>query len=513
MDKGWREPYYKGMYSLVIVDDEPAIRRGLARHIDWTSMGFEVVESFEDGEDALAYLEHHHVDAVLTDIRMSVVSGLSLAKTIRDRGLETEVVILSGYKDFEYARSAMQSGVRAYLLKPTDEGELREVFDEVRASVAMRHRKGSAGMRRLVVETRRQLLTRIVDGSFEDTDEVANRWREAMFPPLTEDVRVSYAALRVPPECAERIRGCLRGISVDEAGRSTVALFEPPQLLHFLMVCSGVDGERDGADADAAAGCRDLIGSRVDPGLARLVEVVNEVRVSSARDLRLLSRRDGDQGPAMDSQRIRDFVKTVLETPPADAENLTRAVEGEITRCGGGVPQARHAAVDLVSGVLAACRRRAPERLPTEPVDYGALLRCSTVEEVCAWAAEVIRRIAERLPEQGRDHRRRAVERARAFICANLDRDVSLERVASRLYLSPAYLSRLFREESGQTFLDYVTETRMDRAIDLLTSRPGLSVADVARLVGYGDPKYFSRVFKARIGRTPSRYRRALAQS
>ncbi len=501
------------MYSLVIVDDEPAIRRGLARHIDWASMGFEVVESFEDGEDALAYLEHHHVDAVLTDIRMSVVSGLSLAKTIRDRGLETEVVILSGYKDFEYARSAMQSGVRSYLLKPASEEELREVFDGVRVSIASRHRKGSAGMRRLVAESRRQLLMRIVDGFFGSTDEVVDRWREAMLPPLAEDVHASYAVLRVPRECTARIAASLAHLSVDEAGRSTVALFEPPDLLHFLLVRSGAEGRGDRAEAGAAAGCREMLGSRVHPSISRLMEVVYEVLISSAQDFQLLSRRRGEQGPAMSEQRVRDLSRAVLETQASEWPDTARSIEREITRAGRQVMQVRHAAIDIVSGVLAACRRRAPERVPAEPIDYGALLRCDTVEDVCAWTGEVIRRIAERPPEQGDDHRRRAVEKARAFVSANLDGDVSLERVASTLYLSPAYVSRLFREESGQTFLDYVTETRMDRAIDLLTSRPGLSVADVARLVGYGDPKYFSRVFKGRVGRTPSRFRRALAQA
>ncbi|MFW5744792.1 MAG: response regulator, partial [Spirochaetota bacterium] len=72
MDSGGQASYNAAMYSLVIADDEPAIRRGLTRRIDWASMGFRVAESFEDGEDVIAYLADHHVDVVLTDIRMSV---------------------------------------------------------------------------------------------------------------------------------------------------------------------------------------------------------------------------------------------------------------------------------------------------------------------------------------------------------------------------------------------------------------------------------------------------------
>ena len=99
------------MYQMIIADDEPYIREGLVRLHDWTSWGFEVRAAFEDGDEVLAFLQHNRVDALLTDIRMGAKDGLSVAKKVRTEYPWMKVVILSGYKEFEYAKEAMHCNV------------------------------------------------------------------------------------------------------------------------------------------------------------------------------------------------------------------------------------------------------------------------------------------------------------------------------------------------------------------------------------------------------------------
>ncbi len=503
-----------GMYSLAIVDDEPAIRRGLTRHIDWESMGFRVVESFEDGEDALAYLEHHHVDVILTDIRMSVMSGLSLARAIHERGLNTEVVILSGYKDFEYARSAMQSEVRSYLLKPTREEELRTVFAGIHARLSSGRGRGSApGIRRLLTESRRQLLMRIIDGLVERPDELTEAWRRAVLP-LTADLRIAYAQMRIVDgrrgaEQRDSRVGVLQRhvhrLCLDKLDRTTIALVEPPDLLHFLVIARSVEPDDE---LDAIAACREIAMSQIEGAAAALEPISASPTFSSPEHLLSLSMRHREDEVVITSARAYELSQMLLDVAPEEA---ARVVRDELCRSRGRLRAVRYAAIDLVSGFIATCRRRAPDRCRSGSPDYDGLFRCTTAADVAAWAAMSIIRLTNGPPGPSGGYRRRIVERARAYVCAHLGEDVSLEQIAGEVYLSPAYLSRVFREESGQTFIDFVTETRMDHAISLLTGQPDLSVAEVARLVGYADPKYFARVFKTRIGRTPSRYRRALA--
>ncbi len=120
------------MYRLLIADDEEEIRNGLADCFPWGEVGFRVTARAENGKRALEIIEHEEVDAVLTDIRMPLMSGIDLARHIFERHLDLPVVFLSAYKDFAYAQKAIQYGVRRYVLKPTDYSELASVFSALK---------------------------------------------------------------------------------------------------------------------------------------------------------------------------------------------------------------------------------------------------------------------------------------------------------------------------------------------------------------------------------------------
>ncbi|MFP4550896.1 MAG: response regulator [Spirochaetales bacterium] len=123
------------LHSLLIVDDERVIREGLSSMFDWAGVGFQVTAVLDDGREALAHLEKRAVDAILTDIRMTFVSGLDLAREVREHYPDTRVVLLSGHREFELAQQAVAAGVHGYLLKPVDFSELRSVFSALSAEL------------------------------------------------------------------------------------------------------------------------------------------------------------------------------------------------------------------------------------------------------------------------------------------------------------------------------------------------------------------------------------------
>ena len=134
------------MYRLLIVDDEEDIRRGLAELFPWAEIGFEVVATAENGRQAFELVAAGGVDAVFSDIRMPIMSGIELAKALSEAGLAVPVVFLSAYRDFSYARQALQYGVRDYVLKPTDFAVIRSVFTRLRREMD-RGRPAAAGTR------------------------------------------------------------------------------------------------------------------------------------------------------------------------------------------------------------------------------------------------------------------------------------------------------------------------------------------------------------------------------
>lgn len=123
------------LYSLIIVDDESEIRKGLSRFFPWSEIGFEVTATFESGLEAKTYLEKNEVDVILTDIKMPGISGIDLAKLVSEQYPDTLIVFLSGYSDFSYAKKAIAFGVKHYILKPTVYQELVDVFTKIKYEV------------------------------------------------------------------------------------------------------------------------------------------------------------------------------------------------------------------------------------------------------------------------------------------------------------------------------------------------------------------------------------------
>ncbi len=121
------------MYQMIIVEDEDAIRDGLVFLLPWEDLGFQISGSFSSGEEALAFLCVHPVHAILTDIRLGGMDGISLAREARGMLPEVEIVFLTGYRDFEYARQAVKYGIREYLLKPVKHAEMVMTFLNIRS--------------------------------------------------------------------------------------------------------------------------------------------------------------------------------------------------------------------------------------------------------------------------------------------------------------------------------------------------------------------------------------------
>ena len=116
------------MYSMIVVDDEREIRKGFCQYFPWSDIGFNIVGDFSTAQEADEYLQHHAVDVVVTDIKMIGMSGLELIEAEYKRNRGSSFVVVSGYRNFEYARQAMRFGVQHYLLKPVRWSQIQKEF-------------------------------------------------------------------------------------------------------------------------------------------------------------------------------------------------------------------------------------------------------------------------------------------------------------------------------------------------------------------------------------------------
>lgn len=133
------------MYRVFLIDDEPWALMALKNLIDWEALGFSVIGEAENGAQALDAVEQEQPDLIVSDIRMPGLDGIALLQTLRERKWRSEVLLVSGYTDFEYAREALRYGCCGYLVKPVEEKELLEYLQKVRAILAEKKTQDDAG--------------------------------------------------------------------------------------------------------------------------------------------------------------------------------------------------------------------------------------------------------------------------------------------------------------------------------------------------------------------------------
>lgn len=169
------------MYSMVVVDDEKEIRKGFCTYFPWKEIGFYIAADFASAQAADEYLREHDVDVVVTDVRMQGMSGIELIESMRNRGQMTQVVVISGYRDFEYARQVMKMGVRHYLVKPIKYAQIAEVFSQIRRELDE------------LCEKQEQDGTRQENRTVQDSNEIIRRMKTYIHAHY-EDATLEYAA-------------------------------------------------------------------------------------------------------------------------------------------------------------------------------------------------------------------------------------------------------------------------------------------------------------------------------
>ena len=201
------------LYHMIIVDDEVVIRNGLARNIDWADIHIEVNGCFEDGQDALEYMQQNPVDIVLTDIKMYEMSGLELAAWAQKNRPDVQVVIISGFCEFDFAREAIRVGALDYLLKPLDLDEVIATLTRVCQRLDRQRSVPGAAAPDAPLPSHERLLKAILQGAQPGLSQTLAQWeqeRRRCAPEQSQEAAVQllnelYAQLdrvgvRLPPE-------------------------------------------------------------------------------------------------------------------------------------------------------------------------------------------------------------------------------------------------------------------------------------------------------------------------
>lgn len=528
------------MYKLILVDDEPIVREGLMNTIDWASHGFELAGDYANGRDALEAVELLRPDLVLTDINMPFMNGLELSAAISASHPNVKIIILTGYDQFDYAQQALRMKVYDFILKPITASETRELLDRLRGELdeERRRKEDVDRLRSQLSQSLPLLRERYLDrlaatgaGSQDAEERLAYFGLPALQPPLlallldfdggpaagSEPDRelLRFAGFNIAEEIAAREGAiCFRTreerIAVLLSGQPPADLYEQAsriawsirrEIEHYL-----------GYAMSAAFG-------RAADSLAKLPESYRSA--IAALDYRFHYGRD----------RVLSIVELEGEraAPPAAGEDwsgklgaaLRSGSAGELRQLFGDFTERlKQSRAPLVSCQLEIQRALVTmlsvlQEMGVEESGLGdspgmlfaEAQRLSTLDEVGGWLTDLATRGAKAAADSRSRLGRSQIGQALLYIERNFaDERLSLSDICRQALMSTSYFSQMFKQETGETFVEYLTRVRMAKAKELLEATP-LKLYEIAAQVGYSDPNYFSLAFKKHAGLSPREYR------
>ncbi len=460
------------MFSIAIADDESAIRNGLERHIDWANMGFSVAGTFEDGRELIDYLERDSVDVVLTDIRMSSVSGLEVARYVRENHPATRVVIVSAHRDFDYAREAMQHGVKHYLLKPTLPEEIKETFGALRRELRSEETPAVAPIVAGVRKRREILLYELIAGAHASAREFTRRWEQSLLTHPRDAELISY--LRFPVEDFDDGSLGRSRAQLEAGGVDVVLVTEASEYVHALVV-------RDTPESPPVTDIGRAVGGEDSkPAIVtRRPDQPIWIFVSSG-------------GTGIDAERLAALRHAFHEANPDEQHLAVRRFFAQAS--------ADYPTVAGLRRLAVRCIRSLTDRPGARPA-YASVFKAAdrdAIETATIAALAAVTRLSSS-PES-------LLVRLDRHVDARLAEDLSLPRVARLFHFSPTHFSRLVKRLSGITYGAYVRARRLQRARELLLETTH-AIKDVAAAIGYSDSRYFNRQFRSETGMTPTEFR------
>lgn len=534
--------------KVFLVEDEMVIRRGIKNSIDWEKEGYIFCGEASDGELAYPMIIKEKPDILITDIRMPFMDGLELCKLVKKELPNIKILILSGYDEFDYAKEAIRLGVTEYLLKPISSGKLLEALNGVSESIRREKedkdlvRKYMEEMRENTEHEKQKFFEQMIAGnlSMADALETGKKYEmnlsagmynlllfrftlgeenrksgellgeaEYAIEKLTERLEYVFEFQRGvegwafllmadnEEQMSERVKELSKDLEEIMKNYSTITYFggigQPVARLRELE-----ESFREAERALAARFTMELnrIISVEDIRMAQNVDTLDDIEITSFGEIektRTMLEKFLNNGA---EDEIDEFVDVYINELPE--ENLKSVL------------MRQYIIMDAYIVMMSFCEKI--EGIEGEMQAQSEELKNSmktsqTLEEIKNYIRMLLKKIiGVRDTISGRRYSD-IIEIAKDQIRKTyMSDEISLNTIAAEVGMSPSYFSSIFSKEMGKTFVEYLTEIRMDRAKELLMCS-SMKTSEIGYEVGYKDPHYFSYIFKKTQNCTPKEFR------
>ncbi|GAB6989253.1 response regulator [Paenibacillus pini] len=529
------------MYKVMIVDDEMLARVGIKSLIRWEDNGFIVAGEAENGKKAYEWLIENPVDIVITDIKMPIMNGIELICNVREIHPEIKFIVLSSFDDYEYVREALKNGAEDYFIKLQMEpdkllDQLKKIAEKLdHENVEKKQTSENNRIRnKELVLLREKLLKDLAYGWIHTESEYLQRTREAELD-LPTGFKISLMFHTDGMEVYERygddevhllnyaILNILNEISSEYKNSFPVST-HPKEFLVLYFVNPNLDIEQTLEQAYHLAdtmkfALKKYLNFSVSIAVSEPVQTFLDIKHSYKQATEALSLRYAySDGSTISYRDIKSLNRTLESTEiTKEIRNLELSlnryednnvikVMGNIRRLLGNLNVHSLDSLKVYCAPIAflLASRWGEDASVWMDTHLKLMDKCNTKSDMMKW----LERLQEAWVEGtgSLSDNSRLINSAMRFIIRNYSNSVTLESVAEFLQLSPSYLSNLFKKETGQNFIDYLTNIRIEQSKKLLRTTE-LKIYEIGHMVGYENEHYFSRVFKKVVGCSPFHYK------
>ncbi|MDF2613868.1 MAG: two component transcriptional regulator, AraC family [Clostridia bacterium] len=523
------------MYKVFVVEDEFVIREGIRNMMNYNNMNYTLCGEAADGEMALAMIQELHPDILITDIKMPFMDGLELSKIIKRTMPWIRIIILSGYDEFDFARDAISIGVDEYLLKPVGASELFAILNKVivrieeekkqRTDIEILHRELDSSIHM----TKNQFLDKLIMGALSTTDSLEGAQKADIdliaryYVLLNAQIDFNGASYSDLLEA----KACISRLFKDRT--DVIPFFRNED--NFLVIIKGTTKESiDQGAYELANLLKHEYESKTDAvltiGIGSITDRIGEISKSfmdSKKAIKFLSRfKQGQIIGINDIEREPLKASYIVKEHDSIEEKLKYASRKDIpdiiSQYTKGISQSNSQSVlftyyilmDIViasSRLITELEGDANSIIP-EADNLTLLFDIACLEETfTAFVISLLERVIDFRDSCGDMRYGNVIRKARKYINENYSSSViSLNTVAAEVALSPNHFSTIFSQETGETFIEYLTRIRIEKAKDLLAAT-SMRLSDIASAVGYNESHYFSYLFKKNVGISAREYR------
>lgn len=526
-----------GKYTVLLVDDEEEMIRSMMKKIEWESLGFQVVGYAENGVKALELVEEFNPDVVMTDIKMPYMDGLELSRNLNKSHPSTRILIFTGFDEFEYAKEAVRLEIDEYILKPVNSSELTEIMvrlketldkerGEIRSIEALRHHYEES-----LPFIHANFFSALLQGRISESDipQYIKDYEIVFERPFLCALVIHTSTTHVPEGVNSRqLAASVVKLAMEKLGEKWQArqfsYLDDYVLIAQLQKETKVSELTDDFERFSAVAKR-LLGATVTVGIGEVCDNISSLAHSYEGALTAVSYRaiygsscainisevapsDSVVDYGLEAELSELLSRLRLGDKVSIRDAITKYVKG-ISSKGTSLNRHHIYIMELISS-LSRFVNNYNITIPGFSDDFPKLytkLSAMDPEALGIWMEKICFEINDILIKGLSSSTKSFVEKAKEYIRDNYSNpELSLELICGEIGLSQSYFSTVFKRETGSSFISYLTDYRMQKAVKFLIEDNEKSYI-IAEKVGYQDANYFSYVFKRKFGMSPSKYR------